>query len=177
MASRGRQAQDLTGQQFGSLTVIERADNRGQKVYWRCQCAETDRTVEVQAGNLKSGSVRSGRTCAEAASLTHSTHRHKTSAGPSPTYRSWEAMKQRCTNPSNNRWAYYGERGVEICQRWLWSFENFLEDLGERPEGTTLDRLDVNGNYEPGNVRWATPKQQRANRRDAIISRNELEYA
>jgi hypothetical protein len=76
----------------------------------------------------------------------------------SPTYVSWKGMKSRCRLGG----AYYGR--VEVCDRWL-KFENFLADMGERPDGLTLDRIDNDGNYEPGNCRWATPKQQSANRR------------
>lgn len=81
-----------------------------------------------------------------------------------PTYRSWDCMIQRCTNWRNKDWDLYGARGIKVCDRWR-SFANFLEDVGVRPEGTTLDRIDVNGHYEPGNCRWATPLQQVHNRR------------
>jgi len=73
-------------------------------------------------------------------------------------------MGQRCTNPNHMAYQDYGGRGIVICRRWR-SFENFLADMGERPEGMTLDRIDNDGNYEPGNCRWATPKVQRANQR------------
>jgi len=84
-----------------------------------------------------------------------------------PTYGTWMAMRRRCQNPGDRRFKDYGGRGISVCERWDSSFENFLADMGERPAGMTLDRIDTNGNYEPGNCRWATPIQQRANRRDS----------
>ena len=80
----------------------------------------------------------------------------------SPTYGTWANMLQRCLNPKNPRWSDYGGRGIKVCEQWV-TFATFLADMGERPEGKTLDRKSPDGNYEPGNCRWATPLEQRAN--------------
>ena len=91
-------------------------------------------------------------------------HGHASTAAASPTYVSWTAMRKRCEDPNNPKYPKYGAIGIKVCERWSTSFESFLEDMGTRPEGTTLDRYpDQAGNYEPGNCRWATPKEQSGN--------------
>jgi len=100
-------------------------------------------------------------------------HGHNPRNGkPSLTYNSWRAMKDRCQNPNYEYYEYYGGRGVEVCERWQ-DFANFLADMGERPEGLTLDRIDNDGNYEPGNCRWATWKEQNQNRREVKNHKNQ----
>jgi hypothetical protein len=89
-------------------------------------------------------------------------HGHCRDYGGSPTYISWQGMRSRCRNSAREKFSRYGGRGIEICDRWN-DFANFLADMGERPAGTSLDRIDNDGNYEPGNCRWATPAEQRNN--------------
>lgn len=89
-----------------------------------------------------------------------------------PTYNSWKGLKARCLNPKEPQFKQYGGRGIQVCERWQHSFENFLEDMGVRPEGTSIERRNNDGNYEPSNCYWATLKQQANNTRRTVY----LEY-
>lgn len=95
-------------------------------------------------------------------------HGHGKRTKKSPTYSTWSMMKHRCSCPSYDRYSYYGGRGITVCERWQ-IFENFLEDMGERPAGATLDRIDTNKGYSKDNCRWATKAQQQSNRRNCVF--------
>lgn len=156
---------ELSGKTFNRLTAMWPAgyvpNGRNQKsVAWLflCQCGNYHVTSasSVAGGNTKS----CGCWNKEVAGARLRKHGHVFSA----TWRSWAAMRQRCLDSNQANWKYYGGRGITVCERWN-AFENFLADMGEKPHGLTLDRIDVNGNYEPGNCRWSTRSEQCANQR------------
>jgi hypothetical protein len=155
---------DLTGKRFGRLLVVARAENgRGGRRRWVCVC-DCGNTTTVFGHCLRRRDAT--RSCGCLAREQTRVRSLKHGCFGSPEYISWVAMKARCTNPNNKAFPDYGGRGIAVCGKWRASFIDFLAYVGPRPKGTTLDRWpDKNGNYEPGNVRWATPKQQRGNQR------------
>jgi hypothetical protein len=161
-------AVDLTGQTFGRLTVVGRAgsDVHGN-IMWECQCA-CGGSIKTRANSLRSGHTISCG-CAGRANLAMRTkHGAATRSMRTSEYGIWGHMIQRCSNPKYHNFQYWGGRGISVCREWRDSFEAFLAHIGPRPSRKhSLDRFpDVNGNYEPGNVRWATRAEQLTNSRD-----------
>jgi hypothetical protein len=162
---------DITDYRFERLVVLNRhtTNSADRKPLWRCQC-DCGTKVIVGGSSLKSGNTRSCGCLHKEGNAT--THGHTKGYKDSPTYNTWANMMTRCYNPKANNWDNYGGRGITVCERWH-LFETFLEDVGERPEGKTIDRYPNNdGNYEPGNVRWATRSEQNQNKRPRKDSRS-----
>jgi hypothetical protein len=163
---KGRPQAVFLGDRFGRLTTVEDLGvEPGKGRIWRCRC-DCGNEVSVPAKQLK----YKQRSCGCITTRTHGRSRDAGSKNLSPTYAIWAQVIQRCTNPKSSAWKWYGARGITVCDRWRYSFSAFLEDMGERPEGLSIDRIDNDGNYEPGNCRWATKSQQNANRRRATAT-------
>lgn len=159
-----RRAVDLTGKRFERLVVVSRAANTScNKAAWRCRC-DCGAEKVVSAANLKAGNTKScGCLNREQASSLSKTH----GMSGTPTYNSWHAMMQRCYEPSHPYYDNYGGRGVTVAPSWH-NFSSFYEDMGERPEGTTLDRKQTALVYSRETCRWATGAEQAKNRRSTV---------
>lgn len=156
------------GQRFGRLVVTGPAPRIDKNSRWACRC-DCGGTIDCRPSHLKDGNIKScGCLASEAARDRMTTH----GRARSPLYARWIGMLTRCHYPATNGYQHYGGRGIRVCDRWRNSFADFLADMGEPPgAGYTLDRIDPDGNYEPGNVRWATAQEQAANTRKAQMHR------
>lgn len=162
---------DISGQQFGRLLAEAFVGfNKHHSALWECLCdCGTKKVVEGHA--LRSGHARScGCLLRDVSASINYRHGHTSGAShggsKSPTYRTWRSMINRCYRPKEDSYQYYGLKGIRVCDRWRFSFEEFLKDMGERPQGKTIGRKDASGHYEPDNCRWEDAYQQSANRSD-----------
>jgi hypothetical protein len=168
---------DLTGKRFGRLIAQWPVGMRNNFViYWLCSC-ECGNLKVVKGGSLRIGATRS---CGCLRKTFHIVHGHTKFGGPSTSeYGTWQHIIQRCTNPKNKAWKWYGGRGIKVCRRWL-RFSNFLADMGLKPEpksAYSIERINNDGNYELKNCKWATREEQRKNQRNGGGSEGPLSAA
>lgn len=147
----------MIGNKFGKYLVISQAESNHRDTYYHCRCDCGNEKI-IRGTDLRKGRSHRCHSCGTKESILHGKSR-------TPSYASWKSIRQRCYNKNMAGYMYYGGRGIKVCDRWLESFENFYEDMGDKPKGMQLDRIDPDGNYEKDNCRWVSPLENASNRR------------
>lgn len=150
---------DLTGSRYVRLVVLSRDEKKGKETRWNCIC-DCGTSKSISTSSLRTGKVSS---CGCIRSEMHTKRLKTHGMSYTPTYRSWAAMRDRCSRKEHSHYASYGGRGIAVCERWQESFQEFLADMGERPHGTTLDRIDNDRGYSKDNCQWSTRSVQNKN--------------
>lgn len=164
---------DRTSKKYNRLTVLRlHGRNKHGHPLWECKCDCGTTTIVSGCSFNKTKSC--GCLLAERRHFSTVTHGYARKGKKSPEYTTWVAIRQRCSNPSVQYYCNYGGRGIKVCERWINSFENFLADMGNRPtKNHSIERINNDGNYEPSNCKWGTPKEQSNNNRNTcLITRN-----
>lgn len=157
---------DIGGCRFGKLLVTSPyGSNKNGRKMWLCLCDCGNEKIICSANLLRKDTESCG--CIQRRNSVK--HGHAIGVG-TKTYITWKGMIQRCSYKGHSQYKYYGQRGINVCERWK-IFENFLDDMGERPDGMSIDRINNNGNYCPDNCRWVTAVEQQKNKRRRVYKR------